>query len=264
MRDWLRTGSGSPPAPVRRDHLSPSLPREETAPDQGRPAMRSSRLSRLRARIPALLVGTNTLLILASAAALIWVPGQLSDAGPALAAAPSAAVTPSVPVTRARPAEQADTDAEAAPPRRVTIDRIGVDSTLIGLRVQRNGELEVPADYGVAGWHRAGTAPGDRGPAVLVGHVDSFEGPAVFYRLRELQPGDRATVTRTDGSVVTFEVYGVERYAKKDFPTDAVYGATDGPELRLVTCGGAFDEKTRSYQDNVVAYARLVPAEPKP
>lgn len=159
-----------------------------------------------------------------------------------------------------RPSTAAGTvDPEAPPPQRITIERLGVDSSLIGLRVQRDGTLQVPEDFDQAGWHRAGTAPGDAGPAVLVGHVDSYEGPAVFFRLRELVPGDRVEVTRADGSTVVFEVYGQETVAKAGFPTERVYGATAGAELRLLTCGGAFDRATRSYADNVVVYARLAP-----
>lgn len=147
-------------------------------------------------------------------------------------------------------------DPEAAPPRRVTIERLGIDSALVGLAVQADGTLAVPEDFDTAGWHRAGTAPGDIGPAVLVGHVDSYEGAAVFYRLRELAPGDRVTVERVDGSVAVFEVYGQESVAKAAFPTQRVYGPTEGAELRLLTCGGSFDEEAGSYEDNLVVYAR--------
>jgi hypothetical protein len=150
---------------------------------------------------------------------------------------------------------------EAPPPSRVTIERLGIDSDLVNLKIQRDGTLQVPQDFAVAGWHRSGTAPGNTGPAVLVGHVDSFEGPAVFFRVRELVPGDQVTVTRADRSQVVFEVYGQETVAKDAFPTDRVYGATEGAELRLLTCGGSFDADSRSYSDNVVVYARRV-AEP--
>ena len=149
-------------------------------------------------------------------------------------------------------------DAEAAPPQRVKIPSIGVDSSLIGLRQQRDGALEVPQDFAQAGWYRQGTKPGDTGPAVLVGHVDSHEGPAVFFRLRELKRDDRITVVRTDGSKVSFAVYASERVAKNDFPTSRVYGDTRGPELRVLTCGGRFDPVTKHYEDNIVVYARQV------
>ena len=151
-------------------------------------------------------------------------------------------------------------DPEAAPPKRVAIPSIGVDSALVGLRRQRDGTLEVPKDFAVAGWYRGGVSPGDTGPAVLVGHVDSYVGPAVFFRVRELKPGDRITVGRTDGSQAVFVVYGVEQVPKKAFPTDRVYGDTPGPELRLLTCGGRFDTRTKHYEDNTVVYAHEVPA----
>ena len=157
-----------------------------------------------------------------------------------------------------KPVSVAEIAPEAPPPRRMRVDRLGIESTLVGLKVQGDGTLQVPDDYDMAGWHRAGTAPGDVGPAVVVGHVDSHEGPAVFYRLRELQPGDRVTIDRVDGSVVVFEVYGQETVPKDAFPTERVYGPTDGPELRLVTCGGRFDEEARRYTDNVVVYAKQV------
>jgi len=185
----------------------------------------------------------------------------LTGAAVALSALPgSAHLVGQLPDLAARPAAAAaaEIDPQAPPPRRITVERIGVDIDLVNLGLDRAGELQVPEDAAVPGWYRGGAAPGDRGPAVLVGHVDSFEGPGIFFRLRELVPGDRVTVTRIDGSVVTFEVYGAETVDKDAFPTDRVYGATDGAELRLLTCGGAFDREARSYTDNVVVYARQV------
>ena len=164
---------------------------------------------------------------------------------------------PAVPTVAAVAAHEIDP--QAAPPSRVVVPGIGVDSALVGLRRQRDGSLEVPADFAVAGWYRGGVAPGDTGPAVLVGHVDSYDGPAVFFRLRELHEGDRVAVTRTDGTQVVFAVYAVERVAKQAFPTDRVYGDTAGPELRLLTCGGRFDPRTKHYEDNTIVYARQVP-----
>ena len=192
-------------------------------------------------------------LVLAGAA-LAFQPGTSSaplEEGPAVVG-----VLP-IPVQR-KPVSVGEIVPEALPPRAVRIERLGIESTLVGLKVQGDGTLEVPEDYDEAGWHRGGTAPGDTGPAVIVGHVDSYEGPAVFYRLRELGLGDRVSIDRVDGSVVVFEVYGQETVPKDAFPTERVYGPTDGPELRLVTCGGRFDEQARRYNDNVVVYARHV------
>ena len=140
------------------------------------------------------------------------------------------------------------------PPTRVRIPRVGIQSGLVGLDLDGKGELEAPADFGTAGWFAQGPRPGDPGPAVIAGHVDSYKGPAVFYRLRELRPGDRVEVLRGD-EWVPFRVVTTAHYPKSTFPTEAVYGATPGAELRLITCGGDFDRGKRSYRDNVVVYA---------
>lgn len=255
MTEPHRTGAGPVPAEVRCGGLaSRNLDRIAVA-----------RRSLWPLTGLALLVSAVTLL---AASLLLSRPTPVSQAGqlPAAAVAPAPSVAPVPPVGTLpeipRPpavATTADIDAEAPPPRRLTVERLGIDTELVDLRVQADGSLQVPADFDVAGWHRAGTLPGDRGPAVLVGHVDSYEGPAVFYRLGELQPGDRVSVARADGSVVPFEVYGAETVSKTGFPTERVYGPTAEPELRLLTCGGSFDETVRSYRDNVVVYARVVP-----
>lgn len=140
-------------------------------------------------------------------------------------------------------------------PVRVQVPALGIDSALITLGVQADGTLEVPADPDVAGWADRSPAPGQRGPSVIAGHVDSRTGPAVFYRLAELKAGDQVVVTQADGERVRFTVDGVERYPKDAFPTAAVYGPVPGPVLRLITCGGLFDPATGHYRDNVVAYA---------
>ncbi|WP_241832795.1 class F sortase [Amycolatopsis sp. CB00013] len=108
-----------------------------------------------------------------------------------------------------------------------------------------------------AGWYEPGPAPGQTGPAVIVGHVDGASQPGIFYRLHELAPGDRVTVERADGSVVTFVVRRTIHAPKDRFPTKEVYGRTAGPELRLITCGGSFDRAARSYRDNVIVFAQL-------
>lgn len=141
------------------------------------------------------------------------------------------------------------------------IARIGVHSTtVVDLGLQRDGSIEVPEDAQKPGWFAPGPSPGQLGPAVIAGHVDSRTGPAVFYRLAELRRGDRLTVTREDGSVAAFVVDRVKTYAKDAFPTRKVYGATDRAELRLITCGGSYDDET-GYDSNTVAYAHLVQRE---
>jgi len=144
---------------------------------------------------------------------------------------------------------------EVAEPVRLRIPAAGVDTPLVRLRRAADGTVEVPTDFGVAGWFAEGPRPGQIGPAVILGHVDSRAGPAVFFRLKDLRPGAEVVVDRADGSTVTFRVTGALRVPKVEFPTDEVYGPTLEPSLRLVTCGGSFDRAARSYRDNVIVSA---------
>ncbi|MFG2100514.1 class F sortase [Micromonospora echinaurantiaca] len=148
--------------------------------------------------------------------------------------------------------------APAGPPSRVRVPRIGVDAPLTVLGLDATGALAAPAGFDTAGWYGGGPAPGDPGPAVIAGHLDSRDGPAVFARLGELRPGDRVQVWR-GGRVVAFRVTGTLRAGKDRFPTTAVYGPTPGPELRLVTCGGDFDRRRGHYRDNLVVFAVAEP-----
>lgn len=143
-------------------------------------------------------------------------------------------------------------------PVRVRIPAIGVDARLDGLGLNADGTLEVPP-YDRAGWYQGGPKPGDDGPAVIAAHVDSTTGPAVFYRLRFLTAGDIVTVDYDDGTAVHFVVTGADRYLKTEFPTERVYGDTDAPELRLITCGGSFDRRAGSYEENLVVWATARP-----
>jgi len=142
----------------------------------------------------------------------------------------------------------------SGPPTRLRIGAIGVDTSLELLKLGADGALQPPRTNARAGWYADGTAPGDVGPAVLAGHVDSQRGPAVFYRLREVTAGDKIAVTR-GGRTVTFTVTSTAWYPKKAFPTGEVYGPTPDRQLRLITCGGVFDRSLRSYEDNLVVYA---------
>ena len=147
-------------------------------------------------------------------------------------------------------------------PVRLRIPSIGVDTGLLRLGRDGDGAVEVPEGphkWDMAGWYAGagGTRPGDRGSAVLLGHVDSTSGPAVFYRLRELRPGDQVEVVRADRTVVRFTVDRVEQYPKSRFPTDDVYYPTFTPKLRLVTCGGSFDPVIHHYRSNVIVFASL-------
>jgi Sortase domain len=154
-------------------------------------------------------------------------------------------------------------DAQAAVPSRVHIARLGIDAPVVPLGLERSGALEAPADTSEVGWFTEGPEPGELGPAVIAGHLDSLTGPAVFYRLRELTAGDIISVERADQSRVDFVVSRIEQHAKAAFPTEAVYAATQAPELRLITCGGAFNRRTGHYLDNLIVFASRAP-EPVP
>jgi sortase (surface protein transpeptidase) len=144
-------------------------------------------------------------------------------------------------------------------PVALSIPSIGVRSrSIVGLGLAKDGSIEVPRDPASPGWFTPGPSPGQFGPAVIAGHVDGRDGPAVFYRLGELRRGDRVKVTREDGSTASFVVDRVKEYDKDRFPTRSVYGnTTDRAEIRLITCSGEFDEKD-GYQSNTVAFAHLV------
>jgi sortase (surface protein transpeptidase) len=157
------------------------------------------------------------------------------------------------PAGHARPA--APRARRVSVPVRIQIPSIGVDAPLIRLGLDANRALEVPERFDVAGWWTGGSRPGERGPAVIAGHVDSKTGPAVFYEIPRLRRGDVVTVRRRDGSSVRFTVQGSARYAKAHFPTARVYGATRRPTLRLITCSGDFDRSSGHYLDNTVIYA---------
>lgn len=152
----------------------------------------------------------------------------------------------------------------AAPPVTLGVPRLGLTNRLIGLRKTRTGQLQVPADPQRAGWYSEGAAPGDAGPAVVVGHVDSYRGPGVFARIKTLRKGDLILIRRADGTRVRFQVQSVRTYAKRSFPTKLVYVGDGRPSLRLVTCGGAFDPVSKHYLSNTVVFAALAPALRRP
>lgn len=142
-----------------------------------------------------------------------------------------------------------------ARPVRIEIPSIGVEAPVIPLGLNPDRTLEVPSDFGDAGWWTGGARPGAPGPAIIAGHVDSKTGPAVFYRIRDLAPGAAITVVRRDGTRARFRVIGSEQYPKTRFPTERVYGTTSRPTLRLITCSGVFDRGSGHYLDNTVVYA---------
>ncbi|MFG1673377.1 class F sortase [Micromonospora sp. NPDC049282] len=173
----------------------------------------------------------------------------------------STSATPPQPGASAAPATERPGSAGPTLPRsapvRIAIPRIGVDADVVPVATDDNGALEVPPleRPEVAGWYRPGPAPGQAGNAVLVGHVDSQRGPAVFFDLGRLRPGDTVRVVRADGRTAAFTVDGVGAYPKDRFPTERVYGGGGTSRLRLITCGGRFNPRTGSYPDNIVVFA---------
>jgi hypothetical protein len=143
-------------------------------------------------------------------------------------------------------------------PVRLRIPALHLVSTLHRLGRLADGTIAVPGRPDVAGWYEQGPRPGQPGPAVILGHVDSRTGPGIFLDLVRIAPGAAIHVDRADRTTVTFRVTEVARVSKTRFPTDLVYAPTLEPALRLVTCGGSFDESQRSYRDNVIVFA--VPA----
>ena len=223
----------------------------DTAPRSRRPGRRL------------LLVVAVLLLLGGGAAVAVGLLGQVAD--PPLPSAaerpvPSTTSTGAAPSSAAPSSAPATTSAPVALPVAVTIPAIDVHSELLALGSNPDGTLQVPQpgpDYDSAAWFDGSPRPGDPGPAVIEGHVDSARnGPSVFYSLGALKAGDRIEVARADGSTVAFEVYDARVVPKDDFPTLDVYGNTAGPELRLITCGGPFDRSAGHYQDNVVVFAR--------
>jgi hypothetical protein len=148
----------------------------------------------------------------------------------------------------------ADRTLTVGEPTRLRIPAIGVDAPLEPRAIDGDGVLTPPAAYHRPGWYAGGTRPGQTGPAVIAGHVDSATGPAVFARLHELAAGDVVEVAQDTGWV-RFVVTRQAWYSKRHFPTAEVYGPTPDAQLRLITCGGGFDQSRRSYTDNLVVYA---------
>jgi sortase (surface protein transpeptidase) len=202
------------------------------------------------------------LLVLAATLAAARSGPPEPPAGRSLPATALAAERPAAPTPARRSAREpvAVIDRQAPRPRRIAIPAIGVSAPLVALGLAPDRSMETPTRWEDAGWYEPGPEPGERGPAVIAGHVDSKGGPAVFYRLRELRRGDAIRIVRGDGSVVRFRVEGLERWPKAKFPTRRVFGPTRGSTLRLITCSGDFDAATGHYVDNTIVYAARVPA----
>lgn len=199
------------------------------------------------------------LALVAAGSALLALPG-------AVALSPPPAAGPDNPpvVGIARPSPSAvdqgvalDTLPPQPVPGRLVIDAIGLDAVIEPVEVADDGSLATPESASRVGWFSQSSRPGELGPAVFVGHLDSVDGPAVFARLRDLVVGDVLRVGGADGSSASYVVSAVERYPRESFPTEAVYGATPESSLRLITCGGPFERGT-GYADNVVVAATPV------
>jgi Sortase domain len=144
-------------------------------------------------------------------------------------------------------------------PIRLTIPRLGVDAPFTDLTLTVSGELNAPPadDPNLVGWYRDGVTPGERGTAVVAGHVDTTTGPAVFLLLRMLRKGDTVNLLRADGTTAVFTVDSVGTFSKDGFPSERVYGDTPDAQLRLITCGGVYDKNHGGYRSNVVVFAHL-------
>jgi len=147
-----------------------------------------------------------------------------------------------------------------ADPVSIDVPKIEAKSSLVPLGLNADNTVEVPpvTQPMQAGWYENGPTPGEVGPSVILGHVDGNKQKGIFFRLKELAPGDKVSIARKDGTTAEFAVTKVERVAKDKFPTDAVYGDTTEPELRLITCGGVFDKASHNYLDNIIVFARLI------
>jgi LPXTG-site transpeptidase (sortase) family protein len=193
----------------------------------------------------------GVIVLCAGAAGLVWASHTARPATP-LGPAPLVAI-PAGHIAAVPPAE-----ATTVPrPTALVIPAIGVRTRLIRLGVTATGALQVPASIAVAGWYTGSPRPGATGSSVIAGHIDSVSGPGVFFRLRELHPGDLVYVQRGHASMAVFTVTAVQLVPKSEFPTNEVYAPVPNAQLRLITCGGTFDSATGHYLSNVIVYAVL-------
>jgi hypothetical protein len=144
-------------------------------------------------------------------------------------------------------------------PTRLKIPSVGMNTTFRGpLGLEKDGSVSVPDSYTEIGWYEYGPTPGERGPSVVLGHVDSLTGPAVFYPLKQVEIGDEIFIDREDGLTAVFEVFDIENLSQNEFPTERVYGNLAYAGLRLITCTGTYDKKVLKYSHNLIVYAKLV------
>jgi hypothetical protein len=155
-------------------------------------------------------------------------------------------------------AEQDELEVEEKLPVRFISPDLEVDAEFEYLGLKDNGEVEVPESFEKVGWYMYGSLPGNQGPAIVIGHVDSKEGPAVFWSLGDLERGDVVTIVNAAGEQIQYRVRDSERYPQNKFPTDKVYGNTDTPELRIITCTGEYNSETKRYSHNLIVYADMI------
>ncbi len=187
-------------------------------------------------------------------------PGDRAGVPTPTATGTPTARAPAAPVRTGGSRELAPVAPQAPVGLRIPALGLAVGLSELGLNPDRT--VEVPTDYALPGWFRLGPTPGRPGSAVILGHVDSQRGPAVFFRLGSLRVGDEVAVTLADGTVARFAVREVATYLKREFPARLVYGSHGGRSLQLVTCGGEFDRKARRYLSNVVVHTELADVVP--
>ena len=175
--------------------------------------------------------------------------------GPPLLVGPATSPSETLQTAPAPPTGMSPVDRSTPVALRIPAINLAVSLSTLGLNPDRT--VQVPTDFQEPGWFDLGPSPGQVGSAVILGHVDSYQGPAVFFRLRALHPSDQVEVSLADGMIAHFMVTTVVQYPKDQFPAEQVYASHGGSALQLVTCGGAFDTHTRSYLSNVVAYTTL-------
>ncbi|HVV66754.1 MAG TPA: class F sortase [Candidatus Saccharimonadales bacterium] len=147
----------------------------------------------------------------------------------------------------------------ASVPTHISAPSVGIDASVMTVGRDSDGSIQMPPLFDwTTGWYKYSPSPGQVGPSVIVGHVDTYKGISVFWRLRDLQRGDIIDVTRADGRTVKFKVTALKQFNQNNFPTQEVYGNIQYPGLRLITCGGSFDQQTESYTQNTVVYAFMV------
>lgn len=187
----------------------------------------------------------------AGTAAISWKNGTLPVTKDSLVASARNMFSFEEKVPHATPLSESD-------PVRLRIPDIFIDTNFVPLGLQDNGEIEIPEGYTEVGWYTYGPTPGEIGPSVVLGHVDSYQGPGVFLFLGQLKEGSVVYIDREDGTTATFRVTALERYNRDEFPTEKVYGNLDYAGIRLITCSGTYNRDTLEYDRVLVVYGELV------